>query len=73
MGFAMRIFGAFLLLACAIFLCREYSRYLDRRLEKLKTEATTDPKSEIDRTEKDKKVAKALIIGGALALLVMMV
>ena len=73
MSSVLRLLGAGLILLCAVMVSREYSRYLDRRLENLKAEATTDLEAEIDRTEKNKKVAKALLIGAALAIGVMAV
>ena len=73
MSSVLRLLGAGFILLCAVMVSREYSRYLDRRLENLKAEATTDLEAEIDRIEKNKRVAKALLIGAALAIGVMAV
>ena len=73
MSSVLRLFGAGLILLCAVMISREYSRFLDRRLENLKAEASTDTEAEIDRIEKNKRVAKALLIGSALAIGVMVI
>ena len=70
MGWVLRIVGIGLTLAGAVYASREYSAYLDRKIRELER-AGADVTAEREAADKNRRIATALLVGGALALIVM--
>ena len=73
MNLILRLFGVGLILACGIFASHEYSEYVKMKISALKNLPPDELEAETERAEKNIKVARALLIGGALALGVMVI
>ena len=71
MEWIIKLVGGGILLLSAVYISREYSVFLDRRIAELE-KSGADIRAERESADKNRKMARALLIGGALALIVMM-
>jgi hypothetical protein len=72
MEWIIKLLGGGLLLLLAVYISREYSEFLDRRLAELE-KSGADISTERESADKNRKMARALLIGGALAAIVMII